>query len=199
MHTEAYERNSLMLEAFLRGCDDLERYRRQIVLHDTLVDIVTQVKTKDLAQRTPYLQQELEKLNKLLQSSGGKVVVPLNPLVEATGLEVSKCKVMTSKMAPLWLVFKNADPTKPNYLTLFKMGDDLRQDILTLQLVRIMSKLWKVEDNMDLMMTPYTCLPTGKLTGFVEVVLNAATIANIQMVCYHSHLLVQAELTLSSL
>lgn len=89
---------------------------------------------------------------------------------EASGLVLNKCKYMDSKKVlthvvayhavtktmtspvhagpghvtalqlPLWLVFKNSDPTgKPIYVML-KSGDDLRQDMLTLQLITIMDK-----------------------------------------------------------
>lgn len=50
---------------------------------------------------------------------------------------------MDSKMKPLWLCFTNAQPGGSNILIIFKCGDDLRQDLLTLQMFRIMDKMWK--------------------------------------------------------
>lgn len=52
-------------------------------------------------------------------------------------------------MAPLWLVFENGDPHGKSIYLLYKYGDDLRQDMLTLQMIRIMDKLWK-DNGMDL-------------------------------------------------
>jgi phosphatidylinositol-4,5-bisphosphate 3-kinase len=66
----------------------------------------------------------------------------------AKGLVVDKCRVMSSKKLPLWLVFDAAPPEErekesgassasPKRITvLFKAGDDLRQDQLTLQVCK---------------------------------------------------------------
>jgi phosphatidylinositol-4,5-bisphosphate 3-kinase len=62
---------------------------------------------------------------------------------------------------------------------IFKCGDDLRQDMLTLQLIRLMDQLWKAE-GLDLQMNAYQCLSTGDYVGMLEVVMNAKTIADIQ-------------------
>lgn len=92
---------------------------------------------------------------------------------------IEKCRVMDSKMRPLWLVFENSDPFGEDIYLILKDGDDLRQDMLTLQMLRIMDKLWKKE-GLDLRMNPYGCISTADKVGMIEVVLNAETIANIQ-------------------
>lgn len=56
-----------------------------------------------------------------------------------------KCRVMDSKMKPLWIVFENVDSHGDDIYVIFKNGDDLRQDMLALQMIRIMDKLWKNE------------------------------------------------------
>lgn len=56
--------------------------------------------------------------------------------IGTTSLQIEKCKVMASKKKPLWLEFKCADPTVLSNETIgiiFKHGDDLRQDMLILQ------------------------------------------------------------------
>ena len=63
-------------------------------------------------------------------------------------------------------------------VVLFKQGDDLRQDQLTLQLIRVMDTIW-LEDGLNLMMTPYNVTSTGDKLGMIEVVQHANTVAGI--------------------
>jgi phosphatidylinositol kinase/protein kinase (PI-3 family) len=85
--------------------------------------------------------QEIEKLNRDFFIPMGSFQIPFNPKQEATSLLIDKCRYMSSKMVPLWLVFRNADVDAPPIYILFKSGDDLRQDILTLQMLRVMDKV----------------------------------------------------------
>lgn len=62
---------------------------------------------------------------------------------------------------------------------IFKIGDDLRQDMLTLQIIRIVDSIWR-QEGLDMCMLAYTCLSTGKNVGIIEVVNRAETITSIQ-------------------
>jgi len=104
--------------------------------------------------------------------------LPLDPRLEVRGVVATKCRYMDSKKLPLWLLFENVEPNVQPVNIIFKVGDDIRQDILTLQIIRIMDKLWK-NGGMDLRLQPYRCVATGDMVGMVEVVLNAKTIASI--------------------
>jgi phosphatidylinositol-4,5-bisphosphate 3-kinase len=115
----------------------------------------------------------------------GNVQISLNPKFLASALIVDQCKFMSSKMAPLWLVFKNADPEGSDIVIIFKSGDDLRQDILTLQLLQVMDKIW-LSENIDMRLTPYTCIATGwndqgKGVGMIHVVVDSDTTSRIQL------------------
>lgn len=170
-----HARYQMILDLFLRYCgtDLLKDLTNQQTMTDELVRIAEMVKDYPLRERKPVLEKELEKMG-----FPPYVRVPLSAKVQVTGLNILKCKTMDSKKVPLWLNFKNAVPNSPSYLVIFKAGDDLRQDLLTLQLLTIMDKIWK-RHGLDLRMIPYGCVATGDQTGFIEVVVESDTCAHI--------------------
>ena len=170
-------RFALLLEAYLRGCghymDNLIKQNDVLV---NLSDVALSIKrVKTVQERKDVLEYELQKAN--LPSS---FELALDPKVELSGVLTDRCKYMDSKKLPLWCVFSNTDPTGQDVYAIFKSGDDLRQDMLTLQLIRIMDSLWQ-ENNLDLRLMPYKCVSTGAGVGLIEVVLNAETVSNIQL------------------
>jgi len=80
---------------------------------------------------------------------------------------------------PLKLVFKNVDNSANSFYTIYKIGDDLRQDMFVLQMINVMNQLWIMDDH-DLSVLTFTCLQTGDRCGFIEMVTNAETLKEIQ-------------------
>ncbi|EGC40128.1 hypothetical protein DICPUDRAFT_52203 [Dictyostelium purpureum] len=176
MHTpEIEERYGLLLEGYLRSCGS---HRQDLIKQNqvlkSLYGVAMAVKnTHGASERKKVLQEGLSKI-KFPET----FQLPLDPRWEAKGLIVDKCRYMDSKKLPLWLVFENVEPHAKPLTIIFKVGDDLRQDILTLQVLRIMDRFWK-NNGMDLRLQPYKCIATGDGIGMLEVVLNSNTIANI--------------------
>lgn len=50
--------------------------------------------------------------------------------------------------------------SSPLLYAIYKIGDDLRQDQLTLQTIRIIDKLW-LRAGMDMRIVTYACVPTS--------------------------------------
>mmetsp|Transcript_962 Transcript_962/g.3317 ORF Transcript_962/g.3317 Transcript_962/m.3317 type:complete len:1116 (-) Transcript_962:3492-6839(-) len=170
------ERHGIILDEYLRNCGTyhLEQLLLQHRVLQDLNSIAVKVK-KYKFEKTQFLR---EQLREVVPSWPSKFRLPLDPRMEVSGVVVEKCKVMDSKKLPLWIVFGNSDPTASGVYVIYKAGDDLRQDLLTLQMLKIMDSIWKRE-NLDLHIKPYGCVCTGDETGMIEVVLNSDTIANI--------------------
>ena len=90
-----------------------------------------------------------------------------------------KMSVMNSKKVPMRLAATNAQPGGDILTLFFKNGDDLRQDILTLQIIRVMDIMW-LSNGLDLKMTPYQVFGTHCMQGYIECNNNCDTLAAIQ-------------------
>uniref|UniRef100_A0A1B6CVF3 phosphatidylinositol 3-kinase n=1 Tax=Clastoptera arizonana TaxID=38151 RepID=A0A1B6CVF3_9HEMI len=172
-------RFGLMLEAYCRGSPEHMRVlQKQMDFLEKLKSTSESVRLrKDKEKAKNYLQETLTETHCIEAMSS--VPSPLDPSYKCRRVRMDKCRVMDSKMRPLWIVFENDDAYGDDIYIIFKNGDDLRQDMLTLQMIRIMDRLWKNE-GLDLRMNPYGCISTDNRVGLIEVVLNAETIANIQ-------------------
>ena len=174
MHNPAIaERHGLLIEEFLRRLSGRRDILRQHHVVQLLLSVALSIKESKKGDRLSDLREGLDKI-----TFPPSFTLALNPTMECTGLAVSKCKVMDSKKLPLWLVFKNADPLGSNIYVIFKAGDDLRQDLLTLQMLELMDTVWK-NSGLDLHLSPYGCVSTGEGVGMIEVVLQSDTVANI--------------------
>ena len=118
--------------------------------------------------------------------------------MQITGLDLSSCNYFNSNTLPIKIVFKT-DPIQrsnslavakisksPNVLTaistidaLYKVGDDLRQDNIVMQMINIMDKLW-LKEGLDLKLITFECIATEDRKGFVEMVKDSETLRRIQ-------------------
>jgi phosphatidylinositol-4,5-bisphosphate 3-kinase len=138
-----------------------------------LEHVADQVKLgKTAAERTQILRDKLSAIE-----LPAVFKLPLNPSLRLCGIDVSKCRVMESKKKPLWLHCKDADGG-PDVVLMLKVGDDLRQDALILQLLRVMDSLWRRE-HLDMQMMLYDCISTGFERGLLQIVQNATTLGGI--------------------
>ncbi|XP_060062464.1 phosphatidylinositol 4,5-bisphosphate 3-kinase catalytic subunit alpha isoform-like [Ylistrum balloti] len=182
-HTNIRLRFGLILEAFCRGCGPyLRMLSRQVEALDKLTKLTDMLKS-DVREddHLRVLQEHLRQPD--YQEALTNFMSPLNNSHRLGDINLDDCRVMKSKKRPLWIVWTNpdslADVWFPNYKIIFKHGDDLRQDMLTLQLLGVMDVLWK-DAGLDLRLIPYGCVSTGKDVGVIQVVRQAETLMEIQ-------------------
>ncbi|VDD87750.1 unnamed protein product [Enterobius vermicularis] len=115
---------------------------------------------KELALRKALRGEEF-----LLNLEG--LSLPLDPSVFVKNVIPDSTTLFQSNLMPMKLIFNTVDDR--NYVTIFKRGDDLRQDMLVVQMFRLMDKILKA-DNLDLKFTLYSVLATSISEGFVQFV-----------------------------
>uniref|UniRef100_A0AC34QE78 Phosphatidylinositol 3-kinase n=1 Tax=Panagrolaimus sp. JU765 TaxID=591449 RepID=A0AC34QE78_9BILA len=128
-----------------------------------------------IAVANSVVQTALYELNEKIMITGLRV--PINSGFLATTINVEECGVFNSLTKPLRL---NLVGQQINYGVIYKVGDDLRQDAIVLQLVRLMNDMW-LRENLDLRMLTYRVLPTAKNRGLIELVNDCKTLREIQV------------------
>ncbi|PYI19489.1 putative phosphoinositide 3-kinase [Aspergillus violaceofuscus CBS 115571] len=152
-------------------------HRKTLLRQGELVVILTKI-AKDVRFSRDNRILKIEKLKKFLKDPKHELLqidpplpLPLDPEVMVTGCHPDEANVFKSSLSPLQIVFKTADGRK--YPILFKVGDDLRQDQLVIQIIILMDRLLQKE-NLDLKLTPYRILATNATAGAVQFIPSAS-------------------------
>ncbi|NXF11817.1 P3C2G kinase, partial [Smithornis capensis] len=177
VHFKIWYKKLLAALQFCAGQTLNNEFSKEEKLVGILEDIATKVKTASEPKRKEVLKVELNRLQQFFH----KVKVcrlPLNPALVVRGIEADSCSYFTSNAFPLKISFINANAPSGNINVIFKIGDDLRQDMLVLQIIRVMDSIW-LQEGLDMQMIIYKCLSTGKGQGLVQMVPDATTLAKI--------------------
>uniref|UniRef100_A0A8C0GSV7 Phosphatidylinositol-4-phosphate 3-kinase catalytic subunit type 2 beta n=1 Tax=Chelonoidis abingdonii TaxID=106734 RepID=A0A8C0GSV7_CHEAB len=173
-------RYQYLLAALLCCCGKglREEFDRQCCLVNTLAKLAQQVREAAPSSRQvgAILRDGLADVKQFF-STNGSCRLPLSPSLLVKGID---CSYFNSNAVPLKLSFQNVDALGENIRVIFKCGDDLRQDMLTLQMIRIMNKIW-VQEGLDMRMVIFRCFSTGRGRGMVEMIPNAETLRKIQV------------------
>ena len=155
----------------------MKKVMLQVELKEKFLEISHQIKkskgdTSNIEKKKLKLRYLLD--HKGLRNFAEKVPSFLDGNLMLAGTKPEQSTVFISKQYPVKLAFVTEDPTQ-EYAMLFKNGDDLRQDQLIIQIIRLMDKLLK-DVNLDMCLKPYNVIATSIRDGFVEFVQNSSTI-----------------------
>uniref|UniRef100_A0A8C6LHJ5 Phosphatidylinositol-4-phosphate 3-kinase catalytic subunit type 2 beta n=1 Tax=Nothobranchius furzeri TaxID=105023 RepID=A0A8C6LHJ5_NOTFU len=156
-----------------------DEFDRQCWLVSILTKVAQKVRDASPSSRQVSRGESLEEMKQYF-SINSCCRLPLNPALLVTGINIQSCSFFNSNAVPLKLSFQNLDPLGENINVIFKSGDDLRQDMLTLQMIRIMNKIW-IQEGLDMRMVIFKCFSTGRGRGMVEMIPHADTLRKIQV------------------
>ena len=180
---DVQQRFGLYLEVFLSKISKplFRIFKDEDNLLKSLVSIAEKIKSiKNTEERDRIFLEDINIIDGFLKINKKEVSLPLNFKMQIKGIIADKCRIMKSKKKPLWLTFENADPFGAPIVVMLKCGDDLRMDMVTLQLFKAMQNLW-FENNLNVKMSLYKVLCTGNQEGMLEMVTNSETLANIHV------------------
>jgi phosphatidylinositol 3-kinase len=169
--------DELALNLQLKSSETLRIIEIQKELKEKFLDISNQIKKSK--RDTSNIEKKKQKFRLLIEQNGLKTFpekVPgfLDTNLMLNGIIPEDSTVLMSKQYPIKLTFIT-DNVNLDYALIFKNGDDLRQDQLIIQTIRLMDKLLK-DVNLDMCLKPYNVLATSMKDGFVEFVQNSSTI-----------------------
>ncbi|KAF9894558.1 Phosphatidylinositol (PI) 3-kinase [Aspergillus nanangensis] len=148
-------------------------HRKTLLRQGELVAVLSKI-AKDVRFSRENRVLKIEKLKKSLKDPKNDLLhidpplpLPLDPEIMVTGCYPEESNVFKSSLFPLLITFKTTEGRK--YPLLFKVGDDLRQDQLVIQIIILMDRLLQKE-NLDLKLTPYRILATNATAGAVQFI-----------------------------
>ncbi|NXD68834.1 P3C2G kinase, partial [Eolophus roseicapillus] len=163
VHFKIWYQKLLAALQFCAGKALNNEFSKEEKLTGILENIAKKVKAASDAKRKEVLKVELNRLQQFFQEV--KVCrLPLNPALVVQGIKADSCSYFMSNAFPLKISFINANAPSGNINVIFKIGDDLRQDMLVLQIIRVMDNIW-LQEGLDMQMIIYRCLSTGKGQG----------------------------------
>lgn len=173
-----------LLEALIKRHDSklqVDSLNQQLAFVDDLKLLMSEAKARGGRQnegKSAELRTLLSRAKHMLDMKG--VVLPLDPQYRCLSVIPDTAGFFKSEMMPAKITFKVQQIQPPpgkvfdknyieEYTVIFKTGDDLRQDQLIQQMVKLIDMTLKKEQ-LDLKLTPYLVLATGVGEGFVQCI-----------------------------
>jgi phosphatidylinositol 3-kinase len=158
--------------------EDLEQQENLVRMIKDMLETAHQGKPspEQIRERVRDLLTRPDSACRKLQHFDQKVRFPLDPVLFAVGIDPSDVKVFQSKLRPVMLTFIMENDVR--YRVMFKIGDDMQQDQLIIQLFEVMDHIFQ-RASLRLPITAYRTLAFSSVFGCCEFIDNSRAIRDI--------------------
>ena len=180
LKSQMYEQNfqqryGLYLEIFLNkiGPNLTKIFYDEDKLLIELENICEAQKNKKFGKKEKQnaFNETITTLNEKYEKESNEVSLPLNfkYRINKIDLENSKIIVKDSKHIQIVLDLKNVDPLGDDFLIAYYNDQDIRMQLVTMQLFNVLHTIW-CENNLKLTMSLYNVMPTSRNKGLIQLI-----------------------------
>jgi phosphatidylinositol-4-phosphate 3-kinase len=123
-----------------------------------------------------FLIEQLKELNNHFFQS---CRLPCQFNFRTNNIDINSCSIFNSLTLPIKIVFNSIDLSCEKYYSIFKIGDDLRQDQIILQFLSSMDKIWQAND-FNFRLSLFNVVQTQERCGFIEMITESETLLEIE-------------------
>lgn len=134
-------------------------------------DIVKNVKNVPSSDKVKYVQSSIKQI--VIEQP---FKLPLDPSFVVTSISEENIIVFGSSLQPVKIDFLNSEGDV--YSVIFKVGDDMRQDALALNIIKFFDLHLK-KYGQDLCMSPYTVIPITRTFGICQFIVGAKALSKV--------------------
>ena len=184
LKSQMYEQNfqqryGLYLEIFLNkiGPNLTQIFYDEDILMTNLQQIALKQlenKSHGKKQQNNFFIESVSIFNEKLEKEIGEISLPLNFKYRIKKINPEKCNVIIKNGNHVKLIidFQNADNYGDNLLISYYNDQDIRTNLITMQLYNIVHTIW-CENNIKIKMPLYDVITTGRNKGLIQVIPNS--------------------------
>jgi hypothetical protein len=153
---------------------------------DILMVNLQQIATKQLdfkskqKDKQNFFAESVKNFNEKLENEIGEISLPLNFKYRIKKINPENCRVVikNGKHVKLIVDFKNSDRFGDDLLISYYNDQDIRTNLMTMQLFNIVHTIW-CENQLKIKMPLYDVITTGRNKGLIQIIPNSKTYEDI--------------------
>ena len=180
LKSQMYEQNfqqryGLYLEIFLNkiGPTLTKIFYDEDILISKLEEICEEQKSKKLGKKEKQssFNELINNFNESLNKENNEISLPLNFKYRINKIDLENCKIFLkdSKHIQLIINLKNVDPLGDDFLINYYNDQDIRMNLVTMQLFNVLHTIW-CENNLRLKMSLYNVMTTSRNKGLIQLI-----------------------------